>query len=86
MTAVPLEDLIARANGGGYRVNNLFQHVNGRWQANLRRDFDSGSTCFAFAVGGSPGEALEGAIRNAGIEEAKKAAKPAAVEVEDLLG
>ena len=31
-------------------------------------------------------EALEGAIRNAGIEEAKKAAKPAAVEVEDLLG
>src|SRR3546814_2974914 len=38
MTRAQLEDLIARANSGGYRINNLFQYQTGQWQANLRRD------------------------------------------------
>src|SRR3546814_5555347 len=68
MTRAQLEDLIARANSGGYRINNLFQYQTGQWQANLRRDVGR-VACFSYAKGDTPAEALAGAIRNAGIEE-----------------
>src|SRR3546814_2482583 len=87
MTRAQLEDLIPRAIRGGYRINNLFQYQTGQWQANLRRDVGR-VACFSYAKGDTPAEALAGAIRNAGIEEAETPAAPAAavVEVADLLG
>src|SRR3546814_16217917 len=87
MTRAQLEDLIARANSGGYRINNLFQYQTGQWQANLRRDVGR-VACFSYAKGDTPAEAPAGAIRNAGIEEAEPPAAPApaGAEVEALVG
>src|SRR3546814_13897066 len=87
MTRAQLEDLIARANSGGYRIHNLFQYQTGQWQAHLRRDVGR-VACFSYAKGATPAAALAGAIRHGGLGEEETTAEAAAAAggVGELLG
>lgn len=58
-----IEALLAICRERAIRVNNLFEHDDGTWQANLR--CADGTT--EFARGGTALEALNGALVNAAV-------------------
>lgn len=61
---------IARIVAAGWRVNNLFQRDDGRWQANLR----SPAGCTDFAVAATPCAALKAcADKMGGVPETRAA-------------
>ena len=63
-----LENLIREARDEGFYINNLFQHDNGSWQANLRTIKPDSGPSLHFAYGKGPRAALRKAIQSAIIE------------------
>lgn len=69
-----IEILLARIASAGWRVNNLFQRADGRWQANLRRpgEDSKGAPFTDFAVADTAAAALQGCAEKMGLEAAAR--------------
>lgn len=65
-----LEELITDLNHNGYWVNNLCQHADASWQANVVKHTPEGLCSWEFAYGATPIEALSFAWDKAKTTEA----------------
>jgi hypothetical protein len=56
-----IEALFAEATTRHLRINNLFERIDGVWQANTCTD-DPVAHCYEFGLGATPQEALRAAL------------------------